>query len=83
MEQAELEQIIEKARLDRFLTLSCCKLTSLPESIGNLTNLTELRLRANQLTSLPESIGNLTNLTYLDLDNNQLISLIERYKSRQ
>jgi len=44
------------------------QLTTLPESIGNLTSLTTLYLEFNQLTTLPESIGNLTSLTYLDLD---------------
>ena len=34
----------------------------LPESIGNLTALTELDLGGCQLTVLPESIGNLTAL---------------------
>jgi len=38
------------------------KLTCLPESIGNLTNLKKLSLIENNLTSLPESIDNLTNL---------------------
>ena len=49
----------------------------MPESFGNLTNLTQLWLHGNQLTSLPESFGNLTNLTQLWLDGNQLISLPE------
>jgi hypothetical protein len=49
----------------------------LPESIGNLTNLTNLNLADNRLIDLPESIGNLTNLTYLDLHNNALTSLPE------
>jgi Leucine-rich repeat (LRR) protein len=36
------------------------ELTELPESIGNLTNLTKLSLSRNQLTELPEWIGKLT-----------------------
>ena len=59
------------------LYLSSNQLTSLPEWIGNLTNLTRLDLHSNQLTSLPESLGNLTNLTELYLSENQLISLPE------
>jgi leucine-rich repeat protein SHOC2 len=51
-------------------------LTSLPESIGNLRNLSKLVLNNNQLTSLPESISNLTNLSELVLNNN-LTSLPE------
>ena len=46
-------------------------LQSLPENIGNLTNLQELYAYSNQLDSLPDSFENLTNLTKLDLDNNQ------------
>ena len=59
------------------LLLAGNQLVSLPESIGNLTNLTELVLFENQITSLPESIGNLTNLTSLLLSGNQLVSLPE------
>ncbi|MBQ3189691.1 MAG: hypothetical protein IJB61_00325 [Bacteroides sp] len=46
----------------------------IPESIGNLTELTELNFWYNrQLSgSIPESIGNLTELTELNLWGNQL-----------
>lgn len=53
------------------------KLTSLPDSIGNLTGLQELYIENNQLTSLPESIGNLTGLRGLSVELNQLTSLPE------
>jgi internalin A len=43
------------------------QLKELPESIGNLINLTELTLNNNRLNELPESIGSLTNLTELAL----------------
>ena len=43
---------------------------TLPDSIGNLTNLIKLNLYDNRLTTLPDTIGNLTNLTTLDLDYN-------------
>ena len=50
---------------------------SIPSEIGNLTNLTELRLEHNQLTgSIPPEIGQLTNLTELRLDDNQLTGRI-------
>ena len=49
----------------------------MPESLGNLTNLTRLYLNGNQLTSLPESLGNLTNLTELWIDGNQLTDLLD------
>ena len=47
----------------------------MPESLGNLTALTELDLSGNQLTAVPESLGNLTALTELDLSGNQLTAL--------
>ncbi len=48
------------------------QLTTLPESITKLSNLTELDLSENQLTTLPESITKLSNLTELDLSYNPL-----------
>ena len=50
---------------------------SIPQEIGNLTNLTDLNLGYNQLTgSIPPEIGNLTNLTYLGLSNNDFTGSI-------
>ena len=57
------------------LNLSNYDLLVLPESIGNLTNLTVLEINNNSLISLPESIGSLTNLISLDVSNNKLTSL--------
>ncbi len=59
------------------LDLSGNQLSCLPDSIGNLTNLTELYLNYNfnQLSSLPDSIVNLSNLTYLGLNDNYLTDL--------
>ncbi len=70
MIEAELEAIIEKARVDGDLKLdlSRIKISTLPESIGNLTNLIELKINDTLLKSLPESIGNLVNLNRLSLD---------------
>ena len=45
-------------------------MTTLPDSIGNLTNLQELHVGDNQLTTLPDSIINLTNLETLDVREN-------------
>lgn len=53
------------------------QLTSLPESIGNITYLQSLVLSNNQLSTLPESIGKFVYLQKLDLENNPLIALPE------
>ena len=55
------------------LDLSNSGLTGfIPPEIGNLTNLTDLRLGVNELTgSIPTEIGNLTKLTKLILYNNE------------
>jgi internalin A len=45
------------------------QITSIPEAIGQLSNLTQLDLSGNQITSIPEAIGQLSNLTQLDLSN--------------
>src|SRR5688500_13862154 len=50
-------------------------LTSLPKSLGQLTNLQSLNLSFNDLTSLPDWLGQLTNLQSLDLTRNRLTTL--------
>lgn len=47
----------------------------LPQEIGHLKHLKELRLYENRLQELPESIGELSNLTYLDISDNRLTNL--------
>ena len=73
------EQKIKQALSARAteLDLSGMALTELPETLGNLTQLTSLNLHSNQLTTLPETLGNLTQLTSLDLRDNQLTTLPE------
>ncbi len=77
MELVELEQIIDRARLDRLdkLNLRHCGLSTIPESIGNLSDLTSLDLYNNELKVLPASIGNLSKLTNLNLNHNQLTNV--------
>jgi hypothetical protein len=50
-------------------------LTHLPPEIGQLQNLQELNLQANQLTHLPPQIGQLRNLQTLWLNSNRLTHL--------
>jgi internalin A len=57
------------------LNLSGLGLTAVPDSIGQLTALTDLNLSYNQLTAVPDSIGQLTALTILDLGHNQLTAV--------
>ena len=51
------------------------QLTTLHESVCQLTKLTTLDLSKNKLTTLPESIGNLVKLWWLDLSENPISSL--------
>ena len=60
-----LNDALKKPNLVYKLDLVSNQFTSLPESIGNLKNLTELFLNEEHLKSLPESIGNLKNLRVL------------------
>jgi leucine-rich repeat protein SHOC2 len=50
-------------------------LTSLPESVSDLSKLIALNLGHNQLQDLPANIGNLRSLTSLDLSQNQFTIL--------
>ena len=58
------------------------RLTRCPESLRNLTNLTELSFGGNRLTNLTELVDilkDLTNLRKLNLSDNQLTSLPESF----
>ncbi len=73
------EKKIEQARLKEAtkLNLNGMKLTELPESLGNLTQLQLLNLGYNELTELPESFGQLAQLQELNLEKNKLTELPE------
>lgn len=75
------EQIIEEAwrsgatKLDlsqSFGAEDSEKLTELPDSLWELTQLQELNLSDNQLTALPKEIGSLAKLEILELERNPI-----------
>ncbi len=74
MTPAELVSIVDRSKKERstHLDLYQQQIKSLPDSIGNLSELVSLRCVDNRLTSLPDSIGNLSNLRELRLYKNQL-----------
>jgi Leucine-rich repeat (LRR) protein len=59
------------------LDLSKLKLSTLPEAIGQLSQLQQLYLSGNQLSTLPEAIGQLSQLQVLYLSSNRLRTLPE------
>ena len=63
---------IEEARKSNASTLdlSRLKLSTLPEAIGQLSQLRQLGVYGNQLSTLPEAIGRLSQLQQLDLSRN-------------
>eukprot|EP00002_Diphylleia_rotans_P020388 TRINITY_DN395_c0_g1_i5.p1 TRINITY_DN395_c0_g1~~TRINITY_DN395_c0_g1_i5.p1 ORF type:complete len:108 (-),score=16.78 TRINITY_DN395_c0_g1_i5:18-341(-) len=69
------ENSLEALKSADELWLQNMGLKSVPESIGQLTNLTGLDLTWNRLSSLPESIGQLTNLKELYLYNNPVCEI--------
>jgi leucine-rich repeat protein SHOC2 len=79
METPIFNDKIERATFSKASELNFYQdcLTSLPSSIGSLTDLTKLYINYNHLTSLPKSIGNLVNLIILHISHNQLTSLPE------
>lgn len=68
-------EAVREARRTGVLNLSGKGLTSLPDSLGELTDLRVLDLSANGLAVLPDVLGSLTGLRELDLSRNGLTSL--------
>jgi internalin A len=79
MDRSELLAIIEQVKWSgqTSLNLSGKGIEELPESIGQLTNLSFLDLSENRLAELPESIGELNKLSSLNLSVNKLTALPE------
>ena len=60
-------------KLVNFLQISQAKLTSLPDTLGCLSNITSLVLKGNSLTGIPTSLNNLIKLKLFDLRLNKFI----------
>ncbi|KAL3867210.1 hypothetical protein ACJMK2_044430 [Sinanodonta woodiana] len=71
------EELLDKLQSKRVqhLYLKRNRLTSLPQDIWKMTDLTVLCLQNNQITELPDSIGDLHNLEILDVRDNCLTAL--------
>lgn len=75
-----LSDMIERLTHLKVLNLSDVHgLTSLPESLGNLSELEILTLSSSSVTSLPESLGNLRRLQYLGAEDCCLTTLPESF----
>ena len=71
--EQKIQRAIEKS--SSVLHLSGLALTTVPASISQLIDLTELSLSQNHLTMVPNELGKLKNLTALDLHLNQLATV--------
>ena len=60
-----------------YLDASHNRLKSLPDTIGNLSNLELFDASHNELERIPDTIGNLANLKHIDLTDNALVALPE------
>jgi GTPase SAR1 family protein len=73
----QAEKKIEEAKRDKekVLNLGAMRLTELPDSLEQLTQLQSLNLNFNQLAELPEWLENLSQLQMLALSHNPLRTL--------
>jgi Leucine-rich repeat (LRR) protein len=77
MSKKSLSALIEEARKSKatVLDLSGEGLSQLPESLGQLSQLQQLRLDGNQLAAVPEMFPHLTSLQELYLHGNKALGL--------
>nr|KYP64306.1 Putative disease resistance RPP13-like protein 1 [Cajanus cajan] len=64
-----LHELFSKLKFLRFLSLSHCVLSELPDSVSNLMHLCSLDLSYTGIVKLPESTCSLSNLQILKLNN--------------
>lgn len=57
------------------LLVSNNRLSSLPDELGRMEQLTDLEVSYNQLTSLPVRMGELRSIRALSLRNNELVHI--------
>ena len=73
---ADIGELTGLTQLDMEIILpNIGQLSTLPDSIVNLTNLTEIKAGQQQLKSLPEQIGKMSGLTAIYVEGNQLTRL--------
>ena len=73
---ADIGELTGLTQLDMEVILpNIGQLSTLPDSIVNLTNLTEIKAGQQQLKSLPEQIGKMSGLTAIYVEGNQLTRL--------
>lgn len=70
-----LAEALKNPKEVRYLDLTFQKIGTLPDEIGEITNLETLLLQGNGLTHLPASIGKLTKLRKLVVYSNELTSI--------
>lgn len=63
----------------RWLTLENNRITELPKTFVNLTNLTHLNMKNNLLKQFPTIISNMINLKYCFLNCNSIDDLIDQH----
>ncbi|VDL93823.1 unnamed protein product [Schistocephalus solidus] len=72
-----LDNLIFSLKQLNFLEISRSGVSTLPEDIQNLSDLTKLSLQHNVLTQIPVGLGNVYNLRFLDLSFNNISNLPE------
>jgi Leucine-rich repeat (LRR) protein len=76
-ELAEVERRIEAVWRESSATLdlSGLHLRTVPDSVADLTHVTEIDLSGNWLRELPETLRGMTWVTHLDVSGNRMVAL--------